>query len=88
MATRTPTVYNFPQRFFLSLSGPLQDMKALICDIPQAYMKSETPLERHVYISAPDEMQLPPDTILKVVRPLSGIAQSAYTGTSRIQTNM
>ncbi len=45
-------------------------------DISQAYIQSESKLERDVYVRAPPEMNLPPSKILKVLKPLCGIPES------------
>lgn len=47
-----------------------------IRDIAQEYIQSATPLERVVYIRPSKEMNLPPDMILKFVKPLCGIPES------------
>lgn len=51
-------------------------MQIFTRDVTQAYVQSEMTLERDVYIDAPPEMQLPDDSLLKVVLPLYGIPES------------
>lgn len=54
----------------------MTNMKMFTRDVTQAYVQSETPFERDVYICTPLEMQLPPNIVLKVVKPLYVIPES------------
>lgn len=76
IATKAPKVHRFSQRILLSLAASLDGMEMFTRDVTQVSIQSDTPLESHVYIAAPAEMKLPPDTVLKVVHPLYGISES------------
>lgn len=76
IATRAPTVQRSSQRLLLSLAISVDGMTAFSRDITQAYIQSDRNLERDVFIKAPSELNLPIDTVLKVVRPLYGIPES------------
>lgn len=58
------------QRRFISLVASLQGMELFTRDITQVYIQCQTFLETTVYIEAPQEMRLPPGTVLHVVNPL------------------
>lgn len=45
-------------------------------DITQAYIQITQKIERKLYIQAPAETSLPPDTVLNVIHPLYGIPES------------
>ena len=70
IATKAPTVQRFSQRVALSLAASMPPLEAYTRDITQAYIQSHTQLERDVHIRAPNELGLPPDYALKVVKPL------------------
>lgn len=70
------TVHRFSPRQLLSLAASMPDMKTFTRDVTQAYVQSETMLDPDVYISAPPEMQPPPESVLKVLHPLYGSQES------------
>ena len=74
--TKAPTVQRFSQRIALSIAASISHMNTYTRDITQAYIQSQTQLERDVYIKAPDELGLDEDYVLKVVKPLYGIPES------------
>lgn len=74
--TKAPTIQRATQRLVMSLAASIEDMTPFIRDVTQAYVQSRSKLERDVYIKAPTELDLPPDTVLKVVKPLYGIPES------------
>lgn len=51
-------------------------MTPFLRDITQAYVQSDSTLERDVYLKPPPEMNLPPGSVLKVMKPLYGIPES------------
>lgn len=53
-------------------------MKASTRDVTQAYVQITTKFGRDVYLSAPKVMVLPPNIVLKVVRPLYDIPESGF----------
>lgn len=76
VATKAPTVQNFSQRLLLALSASLPKMPAFLRDISKDYTQSSTDLEREVLIHPPTELEFPPGTVLKVVKPMYGIPES------------
>lgn len=54
-----------------------QGMTVFRREVTQAYVQEEIKLEREVFMKAPVEMGLPEVTVLKVVKPLYGIPESA-----------
>lgn len=76
ISTKAPTIQRSSQRLLLSIAASLKNTRPFTRDVTQAYLQSETNLERDVYISAPEEMNLPPGTVLKVVKPLYGVPES------------
>lgn len=76
IGTKAPTIQRFSQRVALSIAASSPLMLPYTRDITQAYIQSHTDLEREVYIKAPPELNLPPDFVLQVVKPLYGIPES------------
>lgn len=74
--TKAPTVQRYSQRTALSIAVSSPHMESYTRDITQAYVQSNTMLERNVYIKAPPELDLPDGFVLKVVKPLYGIPES------------
>ena len=73
--TQAPTIQRASQRLILILSL-IFDLSIYTRDISQAYTQSNSKLARDVYIHAPFEMNLPRDTVLKVILPLYGVPES------------
>ena len=79
--TQSPTVQRVSQRLILALTVTLRDnnnenLTLYLRDISQAYVQSRTPLARDFYAKPPPELGLPPNTILKLVRPLYGVPEA------------
>jgi hypothetical protein len=79
--TQSPTIQRMSQRLILALSPTLiksYNMHIELRDITQAYVQSTDKLLRTLYAKPPAEMQdfFPPNTILRIVRPLYGAAES------------
>nr|AHF58602.1 polyprotein [Chondrus crispus] len=52
-------------------------------DITQAYLQSEFPLKREVYLRPPPELKLAKDRVLKLIKPLYGLSESGdYWGST------
>lgn len=76
MGTKAPTIQRFSQRLLIALAASIPETYTATRDITQAYVQSRSRLERPVFIKPPKEMNLPKDTVLRVVRPLYGIPES------------
>lgn len=76
IATKAPTIQRFSQRMFLSLSALEPGMDNFKREVTHTYIQEKTALERDVYISAPEEIKLPDNTIFKVIIPLYFIPES------------
>lgn len=78
--TQAPTIQRASQRLILAITPSLlRDGKTLwLRDITQAYVQSETPLNRTILARLPKQIEPdhPPDTIMKVIKPLYGIAEA------------
>src|SRR6185437_12041696 len=59
-------VYGFPAGFSI-----------WIRDVTQAYVQSDTPIARDIFIRAPKELGIADGSLLKVLRPLYGIPEAA-----------
>lgn len=76
IAPKAPTVQSFSQRLMFLLAASVMGTKPFLRDISQAYLQSDTSLEREVCIYPPPELGLPDETVLKVMKPLYGIPES------------
>ncbi|KJZ68527.1 hypothetical protein HIM_12082 [Hirsutella minnesotensis 3608] len=77
--TQSPTVQRAAQRLLLSIAPSLAgEASVFLRDITQAYIQSKTPLNRTILARLPAELvpRYPPDTIIHVILPLYGIAES------------
>ena len=81
--TQAPTIQRASQRLIIALSLAIPQLSLYLRDITQAYTQSRSELARDVFILAPAEMGLSIRTILRVILPLYGIAES---GTHWFQT--
>ncbi len=63
IATKSPTVSRLGLRISMALSAIFMNMPMYSRDISQAYIQSESKLERDVYVRAPPEMNVPPSKI-------------------------
>jgi hypothetical protein len=81
MLTQSPTIQRISQRIIMSLTPTLtktHGMTLSLRDITQAYTHSETILDRLVLAKLSVELKdkYPEGTIMRVIRPLYGIAES------------
>lgn len=79
--TQAPTVQQVSQQLLILLAATLiKTMKIVLQlrDITQAYPQSKSKLQREIYASLPHKLidKYPPDTIIRVLLPLYGIAKS------------
>lgn len=87
--TQSPTIQRSSQRIILALAPSLlPHVKIYLRDITQAYVQSQSQLNRTILASLPKEIEhlYPRGTIMKVIKPLYGIAESGnhwYTTYSR-----
>lgn len=73
IATKAPTLQRISKLAIICLAASLHDKKIFSRDVKDAYLRSTKPLERQVYIKAPLEKGLPPDTVHLVLKPIYGI---------------
>ena len=76
IATKSPTIQRASQRMICITGASHKRHRPYNRDMPQAYVQAKTPLERTIYLEAPEEMGLQPDECLLVIRPLYGILES------------
>ena len=81
--TQAPIIQRASQRLIIALSLTIPGLSLYSRDITQAYTQSRFELARDVFIQAPVEMGLSMGTVLRVILPLYGIAES---GTHWFQT--
>lgn len=61
----------------------MNDFKLWAHDITQAYLQSDSPLVRNVYIKPPPELRMPKGRVLRLIKPLYGLADSGdYWGST------
>ncbi len=80
LLTPTPTIQQYSQRLFFSISPLLRKrrMKIILQDITQAYTQSKTELNRIIICHLPIKLKkrYPEGIILFVVKPLYGLAKA------------
>jgi hypothetical protein len=78
--TQSPTIQRASQRLILAIIPTLRQegMTAWLRDITQAYVQSNTSLNRKILARLPTQIrdQYPPDTVMRVIKPLYGIAEA------------
>jgi hypothetical protein len=78
--TQSPTIQRASQRLILALMPSLlrQNMVAWLRDITQAYVQSETWLNRKILAYLPTQIRhlYPEGTVMRVVKPLYGLAEA------------
>ena len=78
--TQSPTIQRMSQRLILAIAPSLlkQGLYLELRDITQAYPQSKTNLNRVILASLPTELRskYPEGTIIRVIRPLYGIAEA------------
>ena len=78
--THAPTVQRESQRLALCLETIFalpNGLKIWIRDVTQAYIQSDSNVDRDIFIRAPKELELPPGKILKALRPLYSLPEAA-----------
>ena len=76
IATKSPTVSRLGQRIAVATAAIIPEHTSYIRDISQAYVQSESSLERSIYLYPPPEMGLGEEEVLLVKKPLYGIPES------------
>ncbi|MDB5910367.1 MAG: polyprotein [Massilia sp.] len=78
--TQSPTIQRASQRLILCLMPSLlqRGMCAWLRDITQAYVQSETPLNRTILAYLPTQIKhhYPEGTVMRVIKPLYGLAEA------------
>ncbi|RAL61913.1 hypothetical protein DID88_002402 [Monilinia fructigena] len=76
--TQSPTIQRSCQRILVSLAASTRKngTGVYIRDITQAYTQSTSNLHRTFYAHAPEEMNLPANMVLLVVKPLYGVPEA------------
>jgi hypothetical protein len=78
--TQSPTIQRVSQRIILALAPSLGQAKPPVSlylrDISQAYVQSNTHLNRQIFIRPPSELGLDKNSILRVVKPLYGVPEA------------
>jgi hypothetical protein len=78
--TQSPTIQRASQRLILAIVPTLLlgGMVAWLRDITQAYVQSGTELNRKILAQLPAQIRdlYPPDTVMRVIKPLYGIAEA------------
>ncbi|KHJ33690.1 hypothetical protein EV44_g3111 [Erysiphe necator] len=76
--TQAPTIQRSSQRILLALASMLQGngVNLYLRDISQAYVQSSTNLNRIIFVQPPLEVELPPNTVWQVLKPLYGLAEA------------
>lgn len=74
--TKAPNMERSSERMVMSLALSIPGTQIFGRHITQVYIQSRSAFERIVFIKAPTEMDLPPDTIPHVVKPLYGIPEA------------
>lgn len=76
LATRAPSIQHFSKRMKTRLAASLTNMTPFNRDVIQKYIQASTQLERNVQTRSPDELDLPKNTVLHVVKSLYAIPAS------------
>ncbi|CDF37987.1 unnamed protein product [Chondrus crispus] len=76
IATKSPTISRMGQRVAMATAAIFREHQSYIRDISQAYLQSESPLERQIFLRPPKEMNLGADVVLCVLKPLYGVPES------------
>lgn len=93
LQTFSPTVQRMTTRFLYTVAK-LLNWDMYVRDITQAFIQSSTKLRRPIFLRPPKELNLPPNQVLRVLRPLYGVPESplhwfvSYTNHHRLCLNM
>ena len=74
--TKSPTISRTGQRIVLATAALSPKHELYTRDITQAYVQSESELERPVYLYPPAEMHLSSDYVLLAIKPIYGVPES------------
>jgi hypothetical protein len=74
--TQSSTIQRMSQRIILALAACISDCHLYLRDITQAYVQSKTPLNRQFFIRSSRELDLPKNSILRVIKPLYGVPEA------------
>ena len=74
--TKAPTISQMGERIALTIAVMHPEGQTYVRDVTQAYVQSESELEREVYLEPVPEMNLPKGKVLGAVKPLYGVPES------------
>ncbi|KAI0995530.1 hypothetical protein K3495_g12649, partial [Podosphaera aphanis] len=74
--TQSPTIQRASQRIILAIATMRPDLDLYLRDISQAYVQATTPIYRKIYVRPPLELGLEKNKVLKIEKPLYGLAES------------
>lgn len=80
--TQSPTIQRSSQRLLFPIAL-IKGLDFYTRDITQAYIQSKTSLSQNTFVTPPVELNQPPNVLLKILKPLYGIAEA---GTHWFQT--
>jgi Reverse transcriptase (RNA-dependent DNA polymerase) len=75
LITHAPTVHRLSPRLLCAIAAS-KGFKVWTLDVTQAFLQSDEPLMRDVYVVPPKEMNLPAEEIWRIQKPIYGIAES------------
>lgn len=73
--TQSPTIQRSSQRLLFPIAL-IKGLDFYTRDITQAYIQSKTSLSRNIFVTPPVELNQPPNVLLKILKPLYGIAEA------------
>lgn len=76
LLTSAPTVQRASQHLLLSMFGTTIDFVIFLRDISLAYTESTSQMTRIISVRPPRVLNMPPNTLVKVVRPLYGLPEA------------
>ena len=76
LLTHAPTVHKASQRICWAMCAQDPSFRFFYRDISQAYLQSETAIQRPIFIRPPPELGLRDGELLRVARPLYGIPEA------------
>jgi len=76
--TQSPTIQRVSQRIILALAVILQEkaVSLYLRDITQAYVQSNTHLNRDFYVRPPKELRLKDGLLMRIIKPLYGVPEA------------
>jgi hypothetical protein len=76
--TQSPTIQRASQRIILALATILQEkaVSLYLRDITQAYVQSNTHLNRDFYVRPPKELGLKDGLLMRIIKPLYGVPEA------------